>query len=237
MGNLKINRAYEGTGLSIPKRVEMLSKQIDFITSVCELDFITGYDAPPSYLCTNLNGIYDIKLSDDERFYLEYSGRIVVIVLEFCYKSNCYKLFHNFIDLPIIENPTISQVVEYYGHNLNGLIDTLRERTIENHLAYERDREQKRIKRENEPCCIYIALDTTCGYHKVGRSKNVASRELVLMAQKPTIKVIGQFDGIAIDESNLHSLLREAGYHIRGEWFNLNSEPAKSIIIDYFKRK
>lgn len=237
MANTRVIRNYKDSNLPIHERVRKLSTQIDFMEQVSKLSFMSGTDTPPVLICTNFDGCYKIKQSDDERFYLEHRGAIILIVLEFCYELGGYKLYHNYLDLPVIENPTISQVTDYYYKHLDNIISELRQESINEELAYERSLEEKRIKRENEPCTIYIALDTTCGFHKIGRSKNVAAREQVLMAQKPTIKVVAQFDGIAIDESKLHYLLKDAGYHIRGEWFNLNKPESLSIIQNYFKNK
>jgi len=237
MGNLKTTRNADQCYLDIYKRVEMLTTQIDFMKALSRLKFITAFGGPASYLCTDFSGSYEISQSDNEAFYLEHQGSIMIISLSFCYESSCFILKHNILDMPIIKNPTIQQVKDYYFYDLVGITGQFRLQAIEAKIAYDNKLIQDRINRENAPCIIYLALDITCGYHKVGQSKNVASRELVLMAQKPTIKVVAQYNGIVSDEKAVHDILHSHGLHIRGEWFNLQSEAAMKLVDNYFTSK
>lgn len=94
--------------------------------------------------------------------------------------------------------------------------------------------ETKETKEEtpssNDPCFVYLMVDTTNGFHKIGISNHPEYREGTLQSEKPTIELLcaKQFPSRAIAkaiESALHKTYEEK--HIRGEWFQLE---AKDII-------
>ena len=82
----------------------------------------------------------------------------------------------------------------------------------------------------NEPCYVYLMVDTTNGYHKIGISNHPEYREGTLQSEKPTIELLcaKQFPSRTIAkaiESALHKTYEDK--HLRGEWFQLD---AKDII-------
>lgn len=79
---------------------------------------------------------------------------------------------------------------------------------------------------QNQPCFVYLMIDTTNNFHKIGISNNPRYREHTLQSDKPTIELIcaKEFPSRAIAEafeSALHKTY--ASKRIRGEWFNLDS--------------
>ncbi len=82
----------------------------------------------------------------------------------------------------------------------------------------------------NEPCYVYLMIDTANGYHKSGISNHPEDREGTLQSEKPTIELLcaKQFPSRTIAkaiESALHQTYENK--HLRGEWFQLE---AKDII-------
>ena len=83
---------------------------------------------------------------------------------------------------------------------------------------------------QDEPCFVYLMVDTANGYHKIGISNHPEYREGTLQSEKPTIELLcaKQFPSRTIAkaiESALHKTYE--GKHLRGEWFQLD---AKDII-------
>lgn len=81
-----------------------------------------------------------------------------------------------------------------------------------------------------EPCYVYLMVDTSNGYHKIGISNHPEYREGTLQSEKPTIELLcaKKFPSRTIAraiESALHSTYESK--HLRGEWFQLD---AKDII-------
>ena len=84
-----------------------------------------------------------------------------------------------------------------------------------------------------EACFVYLMVDTSNGYHKIGISNHPEYREKTLQSEKPTIEKIcaKQFPSRQIAtaiESALHSTF--ASKRIRGEWFNLSDADVSQII-------
>ena len=81
-------------------------------------------------------------------------------------------------------------------------------------------------KTTNEPCYVYLMVDTSNGYHKIGISNHPEYREGTLQSEKPTIELLcaKQFPSRIIAkaiESALHKTYERK--HIRGEWFQLEA--------------
>lgn len=73
-------------------------------------------------------------------------------------------------------------------------------------------------------CYVYLMIDTTNNFHKIGISNNPRYREHTLQSDKPTIELIcaKEYPSRTIAEaieSALHNAY--ANKRIRGEWFNL----------------
>ena len=84
-----------------------------------------------------------------------------------------------------------------------------------------------------EPCFVYLMLDTANGYHKIGISNHPEYREKTLQSEKPTIEKVcaKQFPSRLIAqsiESALHSAF--ASKRLRGEWFDLSDEEVAQIL-------
>jgi hypothetical protein len=83
--------------------------------------------------------------------------------------------------------------------------------------------------REYKKAKAYILKDENTGLYKIGRSINPKEREKTLQSEKPTIKMIKEFqDDI---EAQLHKKYKKN--RVRGEWFNLNKVQLKYICTNY----
>jgi hypothetical protein len=84
-----------------------------------------------------------------------------------------------------------------------------------------------------EYCFVYLMVDTTNGYHKIGISNSPFYREKTLQSEKPTIELITskKFPSRIIAES-IEKALHESfkTKRIRGEWFSLDSSEVSQII-------
>lgn len=81
---------------------------------------------------------------------------------------------------------------------------------------------------------IYLMLDTSCGWYKIGRSQKPSVREKTLLATRPTIELIQSWSGRDADETILHEMF--ADKRGRGEWFNLDRDDIEKIG-EYFDGK
>ena len=82
-------------------------------------------------------------------------------------------------------------------------------------------------------CYVYLMLDNSNGYHKIGISNTPEYREKTLQSEKPSIEMLAckkyPIRKIAeAIESALHTAYGQQ--RIRGEWFNLNDEDVAAII-------
>ena len=87
---------------------------------------------------------------------------------------------------------------------------------------------------EGDPCYVYLMVDTTNGFHKIGISNNPEYREATLQSEKPTIELIcaKQYPTRLIAsaiESALHTAFGDK--RLRGEWFELSEQDVNSIIL------
>ena len=90
------------------------------------------------------------------------------------------------------------------------------------------------VESENdiEKCFVYLMIDTTNDFHKIGISNNPLYRERTLQSEKPTIELIAskEFPNRQIAESiekALHNTYRDK--NIRGEWFNFTKQDINDI--------
>lgn len=90
------------------------------------------------------------------------------------------------------------------------------------------------LEQPSDPCYVYLMVDTTNGYHKIGISNNPEYREHTLQSEKPTIELLAakQFPSRIIAsaiESALHSAFGEK--RLRGEWFDLTDQDVSDIKL------
>lgn len=90
----------------------------------------------------------------------------------------------------------------------------------------------EKVSPKEEACSVYLMVDTTNGFHKIGISNKPKYREKTLQSEKPTIELIcaKQFPSRTIAEafeSALHKAY--ANKRLRGEWFNLSEEDVNNL--------
>lgn len=81
-------------------------------------------------------------------------------------------------------------------------------------------------------CYVYLMVDKTNGYHKIGISNKPEYRERTLQSEKPTIELLcaKQYPTRTLAEaieSALHKVYSEK--RIRGEWFALDSQDIEQL--------
>lgn len=86
----------------------------------------------------------------------------------------------------------------------------------------------------DEPCYVYLMVDTTNGFHKIGISNNPEYREHTLQSEKPTIELLAAkaFPSRRIAEAIESALHKAFGENrLRGEWFKLSDRDVSDIIL------
>lgn len=81
---------------------------------------------------------------------------------------------------------------------------------------------------------VYVMIDKSTGYYKIGRSNNPRTRERTLQSEKPTIEILNIYDSRVKDERALHEMFKEK--RVRGEWFDLSGSDIQKINF-YFNQK
>jgi hypothetical protein len=142
----------------------------------------------------------------------------------------------------VIENQNVDLVTESFAgmpikdfHYLTkGIFSNFREftTTLENHKPLNRSLDDFENVPINDRCYVYLMIDTTNGYHKIGISNKPGYREKTLQSEKPSIELIchKHFPSRKISESiekALHETFKDK--RIRGEWFNLSGSDIDEI--------
>ena len=215
-----------------PKQLK--PKQKDKVSFLFEDDVIIEFE-----LSSNPTSI---KNRADEKV-LEYKSLITKSELEIFANKNLKKWK---IDLNNNNNQEIlggesGSVIDY--ESKNNLITVIKKFTtdyltavnqnIDNYQPTETREILEETKQEDESCFVYLMVDTTNGYFKIGISNNPNYREKTLQSEKPTIELMAskQFPVRKIAESiekSLHDVYAEK--RLRGEWFELDEQDVKHII-------
>ena len=84
----------------------------------------------------------------------------------------------------------------------------------------------------NETCYVYLMVDKTNYYHKIGISNSPKYREKTLQSEKPTIELvcsksfINRQMSLSIEQS-LHNNYKSK--RVRGEWFSLSDQDVEDV--------
>ncbi len=104
------------------------------------------------------------------------------------------------------------------------------EDNITTQLVQDNDESNHSIKEKT--CFVYLMIDTTNNFYKIGISNNPRYREHTLQSDKPTIELISakEYPTRTIAEAIEAALHKAYGEkRIRGEWFNLSEEDVEYI--------
>ena len=85
----------------------------------------------------------------------------------------------------------------------------------------------------DDACYVYLMIDTSNGYHKIGMSNHPDYREKTLQSEKPAIeKICAKRYPSRIIAQSIENALHTAfaSKRIRGEWFNLSEQEVEQII-------
>jgi hypothetical protein len=157
-------------------------------------------------------GISYLRIYNDENVQC-YSGRNIC----------ANKLYDDYLSTEDIHNPISRKYVKKYLE-LAKSIEVVQEKNVEE------DKDDNNFR--NQPCYLYLMVDTTNNFHKIGISNKPKYREHTLQSDKPTIELVTakKFPTRPIAEAfeaALHKTYDEK--RIRGEWFNLNEEDVENI--------
>ena len=105
-------------------------------------------------------------------------------------------------------------------------------KVIKENVSIDKLEEQENEITNNNSCYVYLMIDTTNNFHKIGISNNPKYREHTLQSDKPTIELLCAKEYPSRDiataiESSLHQVY--APKRIRGEWFNLEETDIENI--------
>lgn len=121
------------------------------------------------------------------------------------------------------DKKALKKLADYKGLSVSGYVNTI----IRKQLSNPNSGKISRSDYTKEPTEIYVMIDKSNGYYKIGRSKNADRREKTLQSEKPTIELMFKFGGVKGDEKILHEMFKEK--RIRGEWFDLNGSDLINI--------
>lgn len=74
---------------------------------------------------------------------------------------------------------------------------------------------------------VYLMINHSNGYYKIGRSANPRFRERTLQAQEPKVELIEFWEAAKKVEIDLHKIFKDK--RLRGEWFELNMEDLNQV--------
>ena len=99
-------------------------------------------------------------------------------------------------------------------------------------IKIDEEEELEEEKTKSSICYVYLMIDTTNNFHKIGISNNPRYREHTLQSDKPTIELLcaKEYPSRIIAES-IESALHKtySSKRIRGEWFNLSPSDIEEI--------
>lgn len=121
-------------------------------------------------------------------------------------------------------------VFRSYSSQFMELIEELRN---EYTISFSSNSNSKPTIAINETCFVYLMVDTTNGYFKIGISNDPEYREHTLQSEKPTIEKLcaKEYPNRTI-ASAIESALHKAyeSKRLRGEWFALDADDVNAII-------
>lgn len=162
---------------------------------------------------------------------------------------SCKKLLKWKIEYENKNKSIISEAKNFYWYNndnyslvvqsLASQYQELVKKYIENHIPLIERKTIAQINFESgsptivEKCYVYLMIDTTNNFYKIGISNKPKYREKTLQSDKPTIELLccKSFPNrktAEILEKTLHKFYESK--RIRGEWFNLNEFEIKDIL-------
>lgn len=104
-----------------------------------------------------------------------------------------------------------------------------------NELGFKWDESNSKKRKElivKDKCYVYLMIDRTNGFHKIGISNKPQYREHTLQSEKPSIELIcaKEFPSRKIAEA-LESALHKTyeNKRVRGEWFDLSKEDISDL--------
>lgn len=222
------------------------TKGVRLVVNEIYYDFIKGVPC----LCLKIwRGQFKPKVKDSVSFLFD-NGDVIthhidkkpikadddfIVIMELMEKD--FNLFLNhYLDSIRLQSPTAESVIllvqvelsEEFGRKLLQKYTRIFSNAIRD-IGYEWE-EPEIAPSTNEPCYVYLMVDTANGYHKIGISNHPEYREGTLQSEKPFIELVcaKKFPSRTIAraiESALHSTYQDK--HLRGEWFQLD---ARDII-------
>lgn len=138
--------------------------------------------------------------------------------------------FHNYSDLKsdIYKNMEQEIIQDFFASYMS-LYDEIRD---DEDYKVDDEAENEDRTQSSSTCYVYLMVDTTNNFHKIGISNNPKYREHTLQSDKPTIELLyaKEYPSRTIAEAFEAALHRVyANKRIRGEWFNLDAYDIEEI--------
>lgn len=123
----------------------------------------------------------------------------------------------------------LSQIINEFATMYEAVVST----EVPNHQPLYERKSQEISTQTSQLCHVYLMLDTTNNYYKIGMSNKPEYREKTLQGDKPSIELLCSKEypnkGIARSiEQALHSNF--SSKRIRGEWFELDLMEVQNIL-------
>lgn len=135
----------------------------------------------------------------------------------------------------------IDTTLDYYKRkgftpdDVRMLNDTFSDEYFEERLQAQKRSNEQVKKPRRKKTVIYVIRDIKSSSLKVGKSRNPESRLRSHQTSNPNkLELIFQHSGYAEDEVMLHEKLKDAGFHIHGEWF-ADSQEVLNIVQKHFE--
>lgn len=128
-----------------------------------------------------------------------------------------------------IQQESLKFAIKHFANEYSAIVD----KHVPNRIKLKEQIKTKEVNSKGEKCYLYLMIDTTNNYHKIGISNSPEYREKTLQSEKPTIEMVAnkEFPNRKIAhsfEQALHSTYDEK--RVRGEWFDLSQEEVDDII-------
>lgn len=203
----------------------------------------TPYTLNEFYILQYLNTEYDYSLRDVEmKLRNDHYGKFINRIDQEISEYNNFSFSFNYFNKIGISDNELINVLKDLEHELDFiallLIDYIERKVIiywdledkknelisQYHHLFQKPT-SKKSKANKE--FIYLMIDDSTGYFKIGRSYNPEVREKTLQSEKPTIRLIKKWKAYRTTEKKLHEHFKSQ--RIRGEWFNLSDSDINSI--------
>ena len=203
----------------------------------------TPYTLNEFYILQFLNTEYDCSLRDLEiKLRDDYDGSVISNIDDEISERNYFSFSFNYFNDIGIDTDELLKILRAFDSELDFIalmltdiveeevciywdLEDKKNELISNYHYSFQSRISKQTKANKE--YIYLMVDDSTGYFKIGRSYNPEVREKTLQSEKPTIRLMKKWKAYRTTEKKLHEHFNSK--RIRGEWFDLSKSDINNI--------